>query len=915
MAVEGWLSLVRQATAELDKSTTELELEVTDSLLALFGTAKVPSPLVIEYLRAALRSDYAGHITRPGYTAYAATLRTDLSLPAAEAIFSGVLEALNASPKAPCHSASNGEQTAQGLVTALGRIVPLILSNPSSTSSTAIWLARFVTEPPHRLAKGSVDEVLLEQCAAALRERVEELAQARGVSAGRDEAKLQAAMQSALARLSAKGRRRMPAPVNLDLVCRGAVGPDLILLVSDLVMHPYIPTRHITSRLAALLAYRVAQAPFRSSTTHEALSSTLAEFIRACVQLVQGANREDVVLESWLFAKLPRVLQQVQSAPGLQQLHDPLVSAMRALQGDEQESSKGMQVEGATSTFDSFIAALCQHELLSPDEGAEISRQLDTSDVQPFMAADYSDRLSGASPDDVKHLLEELLGSYALQQPIAKAIVESFASQAQSNDLPGLAFACDVLVEHRDALAVLLLHIEPVELLSPVRELLDSVDTSQDSFGDSNPIERYGSLVLFLEIVVHRFKLHDNLARHLGQSTSFFVSWLPASSAVFALPTLSDDERSTISGWIGALFGEGISDDLMHATNPRTLLRVAPTILKQSLRACQAGVVDLDNLRDALSYFLQELLRFTLPGVLLWLIEKLGRTPPSTQQTAMLDLLQTLVTSDSLPPPVLELVAPELARYLLDSAAPTQPLDRVRILKLIAPFRPVEPALVWPDVVAPTPADQLRVALAEVCAPPSSSARTQPANLASVTSAALDQSLSPAAFLRNTLLPLFFSLLPSAIGDAVSMQRTYSNLEGAGAALLALPLDATNRQPLLETFVSQVLLLDLPSWLAQLHGDTGVGSEAGGARERLELLGDITAGAFVIALSQAEQAAETLLDLLAKGVEHAGRASAQKQDGQSEEDTATPLSIFVDRIVSWSVLVDRSPRLAALAQK
>lgn len=63
------------------------------------------------------------------------------------------------------------------------------------------------------------------------------------------------------------------------------------------------------------------------------------------------------------------------------------------------------------------------------------------------------------------------------------------------------------------------------------------------------------------------------------------------------------------------------------ATNPRTLLRVAPTILKQSLMACQAGVVDLDNLRDALSYFLQELLRFTLPGVLLWLIEKLGRTP------------------------------------------------------------------------------------------------------------------------------------------------------------------------------------------------------------------------------------------------------------------------------------------------
>ncbi|GJN93391.1 hypothetical protein Rhopal_006445-T1 [Rhodotorula paludigena] len=107
-------------------------------------------------------------------------------------------------------------------------------------------------------------------------------------------------------------------------------------------------------------------------------------------------------------------------------LHDPLVSALRALREDEQESSKDMQVEGAMSTFDSFIAALCQHELLSPDEGAEISRQLDTSDVQPFMAANYSDQLSGAGPHNVKYLLEKLLGLYALQQPIAKAIVELF---------------------------------------------------------------------------------------------------------------------------------------------------------------------------------------------------------------------------------------------------------------------------------------------------------------------------------------------------------------------------------------------------------------------------------------------------------------------------------------------------------
>lgn len=59
-------------------------------------------------------------------------------------------------------------------------------------------------------------------------------------------------------------------------------------------------------------------------------------------------------------------------------------------------------------------------------------------------------------------------------------------------------------------------------------------------------------------------QLHANLAHHLGSTTSFFTRWLPSCSAVFALSTLSDEERSVVSGWIGALFGEGISDDLMQ---------------------------------------------------------------------------------------------------------------------------------------------------------------------------------------------------------------------------------------------------------------------------------------------------------------------------------------------------------------
>ena len=61
--------------------------------------------------------------------------------------------------------------------------------------------------------------------------------------------------------------------------------------------------------------------------------------------------------------------------------------------------------------------------------------------------------------------------------------------------------------------------------------------------------------------------------------------------------------------------------------------------------ARQAGVVDLDSLRDALSYFLQELLRFTLPGVLLWLVEEVERTPC----VASLSLAGRLAPAETVP--------------------------------------------------------------------------------------------------------------------------------------------------------------------------------------------------------------------------------------------------------------------------
>lgn len=69
-------------------------------------------------------------------------------------------------------------------------------------------------------------------------------------------------------------------------------------------------------------------------------------------------------------------------------------------------------------------------------------------------------------------------------------------------------------------------------------------------------------------------QLLDNLAYHLDSSSSFIATWLPCASAVYATSTMMDDERNAVSGWIGALFGEGISDDLMQCVHSRDLRSV-----------------------------------------------------------------------------------------------------------------------------------------------------------------------------------------------------------------------------------------------------------------------------------------------------------------------------------------------------
>ncbi|GAA5864302.1 hypothetical protein JCM3774_002745 [Rhodotorula dairenensis] len=647
-----------------------------------------PPPALCAYVAASVDFSSGRRLCRPGVLARRILLRPGVPLLVIDVCLGAVNHALASYPKSPSFGTSIHEEGTAGLESVVRDVIPAVVKSPTSTPEAQRWLLGLVRHVVQASKAKTWNKDAAEKIAEALRAVLPQL---DTMEAGvlRD---LKNELQDFLSHASPRRRRRVPAAVDIDdgdLTRRG-VDPDAALYCTDLLLHPYSPISLASSRLAGLLRYRTDQAAFRGSTAERAAAILIAEVAGSMIWSLHTAIRHDFLLESLVYAKSDEVL----------------VNALRMARSGLETSVKGEHAQAddtsAQHVWEHLVFSLCREGVLPATAGATLVPTAESADLEAHMVTNLEEKVASSDAGALRAAVEEHMHMFGSQHGMAQVMLTTFRDRSESADITGLADLCEVLMALRDELAVMFLHVEPRELLRPVRQLLDATDPSQDDANDSSVMERYGMLVLFLQITVKRFQLGHDLAKHLDSTTSFFVSWLRATSAVYTLTNISDEERHTISGWIGALFGEGISDELMHSTNPKVLLKVAPTILKQSLMACRAAVVDQDSLRDALSYFLQELLRFTLPGVLVWLLTEIEQTSTPAAKNGMIDILQIFCHSASLPPAVLELVAPHLAASLQPrgSLSGLEAAERLKLLKLIAPYHPRTPILRWDESAA-----------------------------------------------------------------------------------------------------------------------------------------------------------------------------------------------------------------------
>ena len=116
--------------------------------------------------------------------------------------------------------------------------------------------------------------------------------------------------------------------------------------------------------------------------------------------------------------------------------------------------------------------------------------------------------------------------------------------------------------------------------------------------GEHHPVyDEFGSIFLFILVFRQHFNLQDS---DLGISypDSFVLKYIRNGRNARNPSDLTEQENQLLGGWIRGLFEtEEISDELMSMYSPKDFHLLVATLFDQSLRACEAGVLGLDNLK------------------------------------------------------------------------------------------------------------------------------------------------------------------------------------------------------------------------------------------------------------------------------------------------------------------------------
>ena len=206
-----------------------------------------PSTALRGYLATAVEAQGGQRLCPPGVLARKAVQGPDSSPFVTDVCLEAVNRTLASDATSPSFGTSIAEERTAGLEAVIRTVLPNVLKSPTSSSASQRWLVRLVRRAIQASKQTTSDKVAVETLREGLRAVLAQLdATETGIL---DDLKNE--LRELLSRSSPRGRRRTPAPVDiddLDLSRRG-VDPDAALYCADLVrvLFCHSPDRPTTS--------------------------------------------------------------------------------------------------------------------------------------------------------------------------------------------------------------------------------------------------------------------------------------------------------------------------------------------------------------------------------------------------------------------------------------------------------------------------------------------------------------------------------------------------------------------------------------------------------------------------------------------------------------------------------------------
>ncbi|KIY50606.1 hypothetical protein FISHEDRAFT_38902, partial [Fistulina hepatica ATCC 64428] len=260
---------------------------------------------------------------------------------------------------------------------------------------------------------------------------------------------------------------------------------------------------------------------------------------------------------------------------------------------------------------------------------------------------------SEMNDEDSKNWIARLFSDATCHHTLAQCL--RFMSLTNALDVDAFGNLCRLLCLSDVLLDILSLHVKISSLVRAALVFLEDYDC--ETVGDpQSAFTHLGDIMLFIQSVVVRFHVRVTMSAD-------FLRYTHIPRRVEDIPA---PDLASYNAWYKALFdsnSDGIEDNLLRTTNPKILLGLAVTLFSHAIEAASShdSKVDIEVLKNGVSYFNGPLLNWTLVGVVRGLLEDVHRR--SLNAPLHLEILQSLV-SESCPRPVLRLCGPAILATL-----------------------------------------------------------------------------------------------------------------------------------------------------------------------------------------------------------------------------------------------------------